>query len=313
MMLTPMHNAPPFPAFPLLPPVRFDKAASWCARLLRGDPSGWEAAVARFAAAGQLAVLAPYIPTGGGGGGGGGALVLREGVYTSALTSLVNARGQHARLLATIRSWPTKLYRAAVVIAELNARIPKVAMSDPEEAIGLKEVLAELLLAAGHREAALALNVELGKPGVLDLLADSRGQLAGVRDKVAQLAALDHEGVVPLLVEERLAVPPEAVVLQLRSAVRPRPPDALTSLPISEHSTQLHPAPPSSARQLCAFQHRPAQRPAPSSAYSARCLSVPVPFLILRARTPPPPPRAASAEPPQRAASACCARTCENS
>lgn len=94
----------------------------------------------------------------------------------------------------------------------------------PEEATGLKEVLAELLLASGHREAALALNVELGKPGVLDLLADSREQLAGVRDKIAQLAALDHDGVVPLLVEERMAVPPESVVLQLRAAVR-RPSD----------------------------------------------------------------------------------------
>lgn len=97
----------------------------------------------------------------------------------------------------------------------------------PEEATGLKEVLSELLLASGHREAALALNVELGKPGVLDLLADSREQLLGVRDKIAQLAALDHDGLAPLLVEERAAVPPDSVVLQLQAAARATGPPSL--------------------------------------------------------------------------------------
>ena len=55
----------------------------------------------------------------------------------------------------------------------------------------LKEALAELYLADGQRERALALHLELGRPGVLDFIA-RHGLLAAAKDRIPRLAAMDR-------------------------------------------------------------------------------------------------------------------------
>lgn len=79
----------------LMQQQQYDRAAHACTRLLKGDPQGWEMAAQRFAAAGQLAALAPYLPTAG--------PPLREQLYTAALAALIAAPQQHARLLVRPR------------------------------------------------------------------------------------------------------------------------------------------------------------------------------------------------------------------
>lgn len=81
----------------------------------------------------------------------------------------------------------------------------------------LKEALAELYLADGQRERALALHLELGRPAVLDFIA-RHGLFMAVLDKIPMLTALDPSRAVTLLVDQREAVPVDTVVEQLKAA-----------------------------------------------------------------------------------------------
>jgi hypothetical protein len=205
-------------------------AAALCPRLLRGNAAAWEAAVYRFAAADALPALSKYLPL--------EQPQLSQGLYEMVLTSCcVSSRTEdHAALVAALRSWPVKLYNTQALASALRGRIATLASDAATQAEDaavnggsgrtsgqvaaggglLKEALALVLLADGQVASALGLLLELGAPSALPLMAHHR-LLGAVADKVAHLAAQDHDAVAPLLVEERTSVTPASVVAQLRA------------------------------------------------------------------------------------------------
>ena len=191
-------------------PRHFDGAAALCPRVLRGDASAWERWVFHFAHARALRSLAPYLPT--------ENPTLHPTAYEVVLHAFLADAADHARFLACVRSWPPRLYGVPALVAatrrrigdaadaharraDANADAPRNAdASDSSEissfdssssAAVLKEALAELYLADGQRERALALHLELGRPGVLDFIA-RHGLLAAAKDRIPRLAAMDR-------------------------------------------------------------------------------------------------------------------------
>lgn len=209
----------------------FAAAAALCPRLLRGDGEAWEAAAFRFAAAGGLPCLARTLPT--------QQPQLRQGVYEMTLLACVASQlpEDHAALAGAVRAWPARLYAPQALAAALRGRVAQLladAAAAADEgcvtgthggqgqgpacvAAALREALAEVLQADGQVTAAALLLLELGSPSALPLIAHHR-LLGCVADRVPLLALLDPEAVAPLLVEERQALPPGAVVAQLRGA-----------------------------------------------------------------------------------------------
>lgn len=187
------------------------KAAALCPRLLRGSASAWERVVFHFAHVRQLACLAPYIPT--------DSPVLKDTVYEVVLNAFLANAADHARFLATVKAWPPRLYSVPGLISAVRQRLTAgggggVGVLDSPV---LKEALAELYLADGQRERALALHLELGRPAVLDFIA-RHGLFPAVLDKIPLLTALDPPRAVVLLVDQRETVPVDTVVEQLRAA-----------------------------------------------------------------------------------------------
>ena len=214
----------------------FDGAAALCPRVLRGDASAWERWVFHFAHARALRSLAPYLPT--------ENPTLNPTAYEVVLHAFLADAADHARFLACVRSWPPRLYGVPALVAatrrrigdaadanarraDANADAPRNAdASDSSEissfdasssAAVLKEALAELYLADGQRERALALHLELGRPGVLDFIA-RHGLLAAAKDRIPYLAAMDPPRAATLLVDQRGAVPPDVVAAKLADA-----------------------------------------------------------------------------------------------
>jgi len=243
----------------LLAERQFSRAAALCPRLLRGDVDAWESTAFRFAAAGGLPALARHVPT--------GSPALSQSIYEMILAACVGSTSpaDHAALVAAVRSWPPKLYAPAALAAALRGRVAATAadaaaaaddaavagsaLTLPQDAASqLKEALAEVLLADGQVTAAAVLLLELGSSSALALIAHHR-LLGAVADRVVQLAALDHEAVVALLVEERVVVPPGAVVAQLRAA-RNEPPARL----LQRYLAELHEADPPAATPWAGLQ-----------------------------------------------------------
>jgi len=157
----------------LLSDGQASKAAALCPRLLRGSAAAWERWVFHFAHLRQLPCLAPYIPT--------QAPQLKDTVYEVVLNAFLANAGDHARFLATVKAWPARLYSVPGLISAVRQRIATSSgggdgglslvhgrqRSDlqPIRSSGgigggdspvLKEALAELYLADGQRERALA-------------------------------------------------------------------------------------------------------------------------------------------------------------
>jgi len=211
----------------LLARREFGAAASLCPRLLRADGEAWEQAAALFGAAGGLPQLAPHLPLAPG-------RLLDQSLYEMVLAACVasSEAEDHAALLAAVRSWPARLYgppglasalrgRIAALLQDMDAGLAAGAEAGGDPARLLKEALAEVLLADGQLMAGLWLLLELGSPNALPLIEHHR-LLGAVCDRVAQLAALPADSVVPLLVEERAQLPPGSVVNQLRASRDPR-------------------------------------------------------------------------------------------
>jgi len=211
----------------LLAERRFAAAAALCPRLLQADAEAWESTAALFSAAGGLPQLARHLPL--------GAAALSPSLYEMTLAACCasGAQEDHAALLDAVRLWPPSLYGPAALASALRGRIA-ARLQEVDEGLAagrggagagvtgdptrlLKEALAEVLLVDGQLLAGLWLLLELGSPSALPLIEHHR-LLGAVADRVAQLAALEHCTVVPLLVEERGALPPAQVVAQLRAA-----------------------------------------------------------------------------------------------
>ena len=212
-----------------------DGAAALCPRLLRGDAAAWERWVFHFAHLRALRSLAPYLPT--------ENPTLNPVAYEVALNAFLADPADHARFLACVRSWPPRLYGVPALVAATRRRIgdaaeAKEASGSAEASSGnassssissississsaavLKEALAELYLADGQRERALALHLELGRPNVLDFIA-RHGLLASAKDRIPQLAAMDPPRAAALLVSQRDAVPPDVVAAKLADAAK---------------------------------------------------------------------------------------------
>ena len=212
-------------------PRGFEEAAALCPRLLRRSKLLWERWIFRFARArGALRALAPYVPT--------ADPTLSRETYETILHAFLADERDHARFLAVVRAWPSKLFSVRGLIAAVGkaldaeasfnrragpapARLAKprldhldhlepdgtdASSSSSSTAVILKEALAELYLADGQRDRALELHLELGRPSAVDFA--SRHELfrraaESERGALASLCAADATRAAAALAERR--------------------------------------------------------------------------------------------------------------
>jgi len=75
----------------------------------------------------------------------------------------------HAQMLAVVRQWPHELYHVPTVIAAVQRRAAS-ARAEGEPDAPLQEVLGELYMADGQRERAVAIYLQLQRPGLFDFI-----------------------------------------------------------------------------------------------------------------------------------------------
>ena len=188
----------------------YEGAAAQLAPLLGTDTCSWEAYVFLFVEHDQVPVVLPHIPL--------SDPQLSEVLYEMVLASLIR---QPTLLCDTLQRWPEHLYSTAAVAAALEDQCA----GDRSEV--LTEALAYLYLANHQPARALQHFLVLGRPIVLDLLAE-HNLFPTVRDRLGELIALEIKHartdrpprslLVDLLVAHMHSVPISRVMSQLRDA-----------------------------------------------------------------------------------------------
>lgn len=189
----------------------YARTAVLCSTLLRNDAPSWESWIGKFMHARQLAEIHSYIPV--------ENPVLSANTYEVVLNAFLATPEHHARFLAAVKAWPSKLYSAHVLIPVVKSHLNSIKTSDSAAAsvssVVLKEALAELYLGDGQRERALNLYLDIGRPSVLNFIARHDLLPFVARDKLALLVQLDTPAAVSLFVKYREVLPPSVVIPQL--------------------------------------------------------------------------------------------------
>ncbi|KAL6575787.1 Vacuolar protein sorting-associated protein 41 [Orobanche hederae] len=183
---------------------KYAEAASLCPKLLQGSISAWERWVFHFAHLRQLPVLVPYIPT--------ENPRLRDTAYEVALVALATNTSFHKDLLKIVKAWPRVIYSSLPVISAIEPQLNTSSSTD-----ALKEALAELYVIDGQYEKAFSLYADLKKPDIFDFV-DKHNMHDGIREKVAQLMAIDCRRAISLFIQHRDIISPSDVVSQLIAA-----------------------------------------------------------------------------------------------
>ncbi|KAL6499759.1 Vacuolar protein sorting-associated protein 41 [Orobanche gracilis] len=183
---------------------KYAEVASLCPKLLQGSVSAWERWVFHFAHLRQLPVLVPYIPT--------ENPRLRDTAYEVALVALATNTSFHTDLLKIVKAWPHVIYSSLPIISAIEPQLNTSSSTD-----ALKEALAELYVNDGQYEKAFSLYADLKKPDIFDFI-DKHNMHDGIREKVAQLMAIDCRRAVLLFIQYRDIISPSDVVSQLTAA-----------------------------------------------------------------------------------------------
>tara|TARA_B110000240_G_scaffold26593_1_gene27545 strand:+ start:8462 stop:11836 length:3375 start_codon:yes stop_codon:yes gene_type:complete len=110
-----------------------EKIATSSSRLLRNDPRLWERWVFHCMTCGNpnvLAQLVPYIPT--------GLPTLPTETYESVLHFLLANKKEHAKFLATLKSWPSSLYGVKGVLAACVRKVAEVVAETRKTSAGMR-------------------------------------------------------------------------------------------------------------------------------------------------------------------------------
>ncbi|KAK9865646.1 hypothetical protein WJX84_004897 [Apatococcus fuscideae] len=183
----------------LLATRQYVKAAALTPDLLKEDAGAWERWILMFGHARQTAQLAPFIPT--------SDPTLRSTAYDMVLEAFIHATANHSKLLQLVRLWPPTLYNLPGLTEKVLERMRRLSnVSDT-----LLQVAAHLYQAQGRYDLALSIQLRLRSPKVFDFIR-AHGLLPQLPSRVPQLLRIDASQAIHLLVEEREAVSPSAVV-----------------------------------------------------------------------------------------------------
>ncbi|KAK9816865.1 hypothetical protein WJX72_006282 [[Myrmecia] bisecta] len=185
---------------------KYEEAASLTPRLLQKDAVAWERWVYLFAQLRRLPALAPHIPT--------EDPLLRQTAYEMVLHAFLLAPADHARLLAMVQAWPTKLYSVAALTEAVIQRI----RGPGGNSEALLQTAARLYEMQGRYDHALAIYLRLQWPQVFDFIHE-HNLLPMLADRVAALMSIDEVRATSLLVAQHEQVPPSSVVPSLQAAM----------------------------------------------------------------------------------------------
>ncbi|WFD34437.1 Vacuolar protein sorting-associated protein 41 [Malassezia cuniculi] len=188
----------------------YEGAAERLAPLLGDDVRSWETYIFLFVDHGHVPTVLPYIPL--------SQPQLSEVLYEMVLVSLLR---DPVLLCDTLRRWPVHIYSTPAVAAALEDQCAG------ENSEVLTEALAHLYLANHQPARALQYFLVLGRPIVLDLLAE-HNLFPAVRDRLSDLIRLEvklagtdqppRSLLIDLLVANMHSVPIKRVVAQLKDA-----------------------------------------------------------------------------------------------
>ncbi|GAO48783.1 hypothetical protein G7K_2952-t1 [Saitoella complicata NRRL Y-17804] len=206
---------------------KWSRAALIASEVLGDDREGWEKWIFRFAEAGELNCITPYIPTGAtpSQGEGEGEVQLSPLVYEMVLAYYLSK--DEEMLYETVKTWPSELYDVGNVVSAVEEKRRQDKANET-----LMNCLAELHTYNRNPKAALNYYLRLRRPTTFDLIREFH-LFDAVQDDILLLMDLDRgeageegdgsiEGVrstkrraLNLLVEHSHSIPVAKVVPQL--------------------------------------------------------------------------------------------------